>query len=355
MNANVHAMNGKIRVLVVDDSAFMRKALSMMLLKDPEIEVVGTARNGEDGLEKIRQLRPDVVTLDIEMPRMDGLTALKIIMKEMPLPVLMVSSLTTEGAESTLEALDIGAVDFIPKGLSYVSLDIVKIEAILIEKVKGVAKNRRRTAFPSAPKRVHVPPSGWIKVSGPKEVVAIGTSTGGPPALQKVLPRIPADFPVGILIVQHMPPTFTKSLADRLNGQSAIHVKEAEEGDRVEPGVALLAPGDRHMIAQGRSGIRRIHLSEKPDDTLHRPSVDVMTLAVAEAYGGKSLGVILTGMGHDGLEGMGKMKQKGATILAQDEASCVVYGMPRSVVEAGLADKVLPLGEIARGIAQGIK
>jgi len=360
----------KIRVLVVDDSAFMRKAISIMIADDPEIEVVGLAHNGEEGLQKVHELSPDLVTMDIEMPRMDGLTALRKIMLEKPTPVMMVSSLTTEGAEATLEALDLGAVDFIPKQLSYVSLDIIKIKQDLIAKIKHISRrkylvtarslSRRATASlagskPKArPRPVALPilamPSARRTGTKAMRVVAIGTSTGGPPALQLVVPVLPKQFPVPVLIVQHMPATFTKTLAQRLNTLSVLQVKEAEEGDRLDAGMVFIAPGDRHMLVRQQGANRYIHLSHEPADSLYKPSVDVMMTSVAESFRGCTLGVIMTGMGHDGLEAIRKIKKEGGLVIAQDEATCVVYGMPRAIVEAGLADKVSSIECIAGDI-----
>lgn len=353
---------GKARVLVVDDSAFMRKAISLMLESDPEIEVVGMASNGEDGIELNQKLKPDVITLDIEMPRMDGLTALRRIMTENPTPVMMISSLTTEGAEATLEALSLGAVDFIPKQLSFVALDIVKIKEELLAKIKHIAQHKPRFSKlaagairATAPK---IKPGGIATMSsfsGKKSlkkfnIVAIGTSTGGPPALQAVLPLLPKNFPVPVTVVQHMPATFTKSLADRLDGISNVHVKEAEHGERLQPGVAYIAPGGKHMLVKGRPGNAEIVLSDEPRDTLHRPAVNVMVKSVADAYGSAVLGVIMTGMGNDGLEGIRQVKKNGGTAFAQNMETCVVYGMPRAIVDDGLADKVIAIENMAAEI-----
>lgn len=353
---------GKARVLVVDDSAFMRKAISLMLESDPEIEVVGMASNGEDGIELNQKLKPDVITLDIEMPRMDGLTALRRIMNENPTPVMMISSLTTEGAEATLEALSLGAVDFIPKQLSFVALDIVKIKEELLAKIKHIAQHKprfskntagaiRATAPKPKPVSISTPSSGAAKkVLKKYHIVAIGTSTGGPPALQAVLPLLPKNFPVPVTVVQHMPATFTKSLADRLDGISNIHVKEAEQGEKLQAGVAYIAPGGKHMLVKGRPGNTEIVLSDEPRDTLHRPAVNVMVKSVADAYGSAVLGVIMTGMGSDGLEGIRQVKKNGGTAFAQNMETCVVYGMPRAIVDEGLADKIIAIENMAAEI-----
>lgn len=352
-----------ITVLVVDDSAFMRKALSTMLAGDPEIQVVGTARDGEEGLEKIRQLQPDVVTLDIEMPRMDGLTALRHIMMEMPRPVLMVSSLTTEGAEATLKALELGAVDFIPKQLSRVSLDIVKIEGELCAKIKNVAKRKIRPmrlqrkveviAHPVLVERKS-PEAIPQKKTLVRDLVAIGVSTGGPPAIQKVLSKLPENFPACILIAQHMPQAFTGPFAKRLDAVCRIKVKEAEIGDRVQPGVAFVAPGGRHLLIDQKVSRIDLLVSEEPRDALYKPSANVLISSVAQGVGKRGVGVILTGMGSDGLEGIRALKQKSGYILAQDDASCVVYGMPKAVVDAGLADEVLDIEDMSQAIMDAL-
>jgi two-component system chemotaxis response regulator CheB len=350
-------MNRTINVVIVDDSAFMRKSLSMMLESDPEIKVVATARNGKEGIEKIREHRPDLVTMDIEMPEMDGLTALGIIMKEMPVPVLMVSSLTTEGAQATLDALNLGAVDFIPKELSYVSLDIAKIKAELISKVKHIALSRslqfrlqriragspQRAAVRDASSRRSVPPASRRK---DLRAVVVGISTGGPFALLQTIPKIPGDFPLGIAIVQHMPPKFTRSMAERLNGLSALVVKEAEPGDVVRPGLVLVAPGGMHMTFTANGKETAVAISPEPAGTLYRPSADVMMLSAVEAFRAPLLGLIMTGMGKDGLEGLKQIKKGGGYVVAQNEETCVVYGMPRAAVDEGIADAVLPLDEI---------
>lgn len=272
---------------------------------------------------------------------------------------MMVSSLTTDGASATLDALSLGAVDFIPKQLSYVALDIVKIKDELLKKIKHIAHNKsimmsrvrlrtRPSVFRKGPDFKSEPPS-ILTCGGRKNlsIVAIGSSTGGPPALQAIVPRLPRNLPVPVTIVQHMPPAFTKSLADRLNSLAQIQVKEAEQGEPLSAAVAYIAPGDQHMTIKGCGGKERIVLSDEPSDTLHRPAVDVMMKSVAEAHGRRALGVILTGMGSDGLAGLRFMKQKGGTILAQNEESCVVYGMPRAVIEANLADKIVHIDKMA--------
>ncbi len=345
-----------INVVVVDDSAFMRKAISTMLQKDPGIKVVATARDGEEGLKLIRQHNPDVVTLDIEMPKMDGLTALRHIMMEMPRPVLMVSSLTTEGAEATLKAMDLGAVDFIPKQLSKVSLDIVKIERDLISKVKTVAKRKMRPVprlRAAAQRRTAVPvrtPVGRPK----RDVVAIGVSTGGPPAVQKILSSLPKDFPAGIVIAQHMPKAFTGPFANRLNGVSQIKVKEAETGDRLLPGHAFVAPGGSHLIIDQKVSRIDLIVTPEPKEALYKPSANVLVSSVAQAVGRRALGVILTGMGNDGRDGIRELKSKGGRAIAQSDSSCVVYGMPKAIVDDGLADEIIDIDDMATAIINNL-
>jgi len=340
-----------INVLVVDDSAFMRKAISTMLDKDPGIKVIGTARDGQEGLEMVRKLNPDVVTMDIEMPKMDGLTALRHIMMEAPRPVLMVSSLTTEGAEATLKAMELGAVDFIPKQLSKVSLDIIKIEKDLIERVKTVAaRQMRHRAVSRRPVARPVPSVSQTKARKGRpvrDVVAIGVSTGGPPVVQKILSSLPEDFPAGILIAQHMPAAFTGPFAQRLDGVSKIKVKEAENGDVFKPGHAYVAPGGKHIILDQKISRINIVVTDQPADALYKPSANVLISSVAEAVGRRALGVILTGMGSDGCEGIRDLKNKGGKALAQSDNTCVVYGMPKAIVDENLADEVVDLDDLA--------
>ncbi len=353
-----------ISVVVVDDSAFMRKAISTMLEKDPEIRVVATGRDGEEGLELVRKFNPDVVTLDIEMPRMDGLTALRHIMMEMPRPVLMVSSLTTEGAEATLKALDLGAVDFIPKQLSKVSLDIIKIEQDLLLKVKTMAKRKvhplgRPRPMPTLERPGEAGHGLTAKYEGPlvrpqgrliRDVVAIGVSTGGPPAVQRILSALPEDFPAGILIAQHMPAAFTGPFAKRLDGVCKIHVKEAETGDQLRPGHAFVAPGGKHVIVDPKASRIDLVVTGDPKEALYKPSANVLIGSVGEHLGRRALGVVLTGMGNDGMEGIRLLKQKGGRALAQSDATCVVYGMPKAIVDAGLADEIVDVGDMAAAI-----
>ncbi|NUN69450.1 MAG: chemotaxis response regulator protein-glutamate methylesterase [Bacteroidetes bacterium] len=340
----------------------MRKSISMMLEADPGIKVVAVARDGREGIEMIRKHRPQVVTMDIEMPGMNGLDALKVIMKEMPLPVLMFSSLTTEGADATMEALNLGAVDFIPKDMSYVNVNIASKKAELIEKVRNIsntplfrsrfrALNRTQSSSPApAGKAPAVPRTLRTPSRRDFQAMVLGISTGGPFALLQMLPQVPGNFPLGIAIVQHMPPRFTRSLADRINSMSQLSVKEAEEGDVMLPGQVLIAPGGKHLTFRKHGPEMLAHISDMPSTTLYRPSADIMMTSAVEAYNGPLLGVIMTGMGKDGLEGLRLLKKKGGYIMAQNEDSCVVYGMPKAVVDDGIADAVLPLDEIATAL-----
>ncbi|MBK8945005.1 MAG: chemotaxis response regulator protein-glutamate methylesterase [Ignavibacteriae bacterium] len=356
-------MKNKIRILIVDDSAFMRKSLSLLLESDPSISVIDTATDGLEGIEKIKRLRPDIVTLDIEMPRMDGLTALKRIMKECPTPVLMVSSLTTEGAEETLKALELGAVDFIPKAMSFVSVAITGIKEDLIRKVKAIYSsknviNRLNNISSSVITKNLANKSNGNLTTLPKmnyKAFAIGISTGGPISLQKVIPYLSDKIKIPIFIVQHMPPKFTASLAERLNALSHLEVKEAENNEVVRNGVVYIAPGGFHLMLEKESqGTIKIKTSQMPDNVLHKPSVDVMLESVQKIYGKNMLGVIMTGMGKDGLEGIKKLKSAGGFCVAQNEQTCVVYGMPRAIVDNGLADVIAPLEEIPKILNQAV-
>lgn len=354
----------KIRVVVVDDSAFMRKAISQMLESDGKIEVVGIARNGEEGYNMVKSLRPNIVTLDIEMPVMNGLKALQKIMADCPTPVIMISSLTQEGAEDTLKALEYGAVDFIPKNLSYVSLDIIKIKQDLIQKVKGIVHKQSVDDTLSRLRKINLTKNGEDKtksiivnnrLSSSYNAIGIGISTGGPLSLQKVLPRLNPAINKPVFLVQHMPPMFTKSLAMRLNGMSAYEVKEAENDEIVRNKVIYIAPGGKHMtVKRFKLDEVRIIISVYPSDTLHRPSVDIMLNSVSEVYGRNTLGVIMTGMGKDGLEAVKKLKSIGGQCIAQDEESSIIYGMPKAIVDADLADAILPLEKIAEAINNGV-
>ena len=348
-----------IKVLIIDDSAFMRKSLTLMLESDREIRVIATARDGNDGIDKISKLKPDIVTLDVEMPGMDGLTALHVIMEQMPLPVLMVSSLTTEGADATMRAFDLGAVDFISKDLASLSTNIKNIKGELIDKIKQIARSRlvqtrfrmRRLVQSSrektSPWRPALKPVSFEGVVPEVQAVVIGISTGGPEALNKLVPKIPEQFPVGMAIVRHMPPHFTKSLAERLNSISKVRVKEAEQGEIVEPGKVLIAPGGKHMTFENDGAHITTVIADDPVNALYRPSADIMMKSAVAAFRGPLLGVIMTGMGKDGVEGLKEIKSKGGYVIAQDEESCIVYGMPQAALEEGVVDSMVSLENIS--------
>jgi len=331
----------EIKVLIVDDSPFVRKALLRIFDSEPSISVVGVARNGKEAIEKTLSLRPDVLTLDIMMPVVDGIETLKIIMEQCPLPVLVLSQFTHEGAELTLKALELGAMDFVDKS-SKGLMDFLALAEEIIAKVKAIAHNE--------PKKLVYEPrvlSGY-RSQGIVDVVAIGASTGGPPALEMILQKFPRDISFGVLIVQHMPKGFTATLAERLDSMCGIHVKEAEDREKIKPGTALIAPSGLHM--KTRKGSRAIRLEGEPLNLIHRPSVDVLFQSVGEVYGERSMGVILTGMGSDGARGMGIIREKGGITLAQDEETSVIFGMPKVAIKNGVVDKVVPLTEMAEEI-----
>lgn len=356
-------MSESIRVLVVDDSAFMRRAIARMLTADPDIEIVGSVGDGAQGLEAVKTLKPDVVTMDIEMPVMDGLTALKRIMDEVPLPVIMMSTLTQNGATATIQALSLGAFDFVPKPESSM-IDVLGVEHELRDKVRAAATSRgRRRATsatvapaPAAPKPAPAAPAAPKPVITRSqaqwpEVIAIGISTGGPPALQSVFEALPSDYPIGLVVVQHMPPGFTKPLAERLNRICGISIKEASDGDMVQPRQILIAPAGTHLVLKREGGGLKARLIDSSTTkTWHKPSVDVLFASVAQVVGSKSLAIVMTGMGNDGTAGAGAIKGQGGEIWSQDEASSVVYGMPRTVYEAGVVDRVLPLPSIPQAL-----
>jgi two-component system chemotaxis response regulator CheB len=355
----------KIRVLVVDDSVVIRRLVTDVLTADPRIEVAGIAANGRIALDKITQINPDVVTLDVEMPEMDGLQTLAVLRKTHPrLPVIMFSTLTERGALTTLDALSLGASDYVtkPANVGSASAAMARVREQLIPKIKALcdaawaSRDKVSAAMPRPVRRATLTPSGSMR-GRRVEIVAIGTSTGGPNALAELIPQIPEDFPVPILIVQHMPPIFTKLLAERLSAKSAIEVREGAAGEELAGASAWIAPGDYHMILEKLGTRSRIHLSQDPPENSCRPSVDVLFRAVARSYGASVLGVILTGMGQDGVRGCEHIREAGGQIIAQDEATSVVWGMPGFVARAGLADQVLPLeqiaGEIVRRVLRG--
>ena len=363
-----------VKVLIVDDSAFVRRSLTSLLEADKDIEIIGTASNGEDAVAKAKALDPDVITMDVEMPRMNGLAALERIMNENPCPVIMVSSLTSEGADTTLRALELGALDFMPKLSSGSMPDIKRLESELAVKIKALARrkaimrlmfNRKQSApARSLPGAARAGLTGHARESAPAqprkyseadyrrpfEVVSIGVSTGGPPAVQKVLSALPGNFPVPILIAQHMPAAFTGPFATRLNAQCEIAVKEAEPVERVKPGTVYICPGGKHLRLENRGGSLMAVVTEEPKEALYKPSANVLMETTGIAAGRKALGVTLTGMGNDGVDGTRVRKQKGGWAIAQNEASCVVYGMPKAVVDANLADEIVDIADMAHVI-----
>jgi two-component system chemotaxis response regulator CheB len=347
----------KIRVLVVDDSVVIRRLVTQALEHDPELEMVGTASNGAIGLQRIPQFNPDVITLDIEMPDMDGLEMLRHVRCNFPqMRVIMFSTLTERGAAKTLEALTLGADDYVAKVSNEGSLDVsmARLREEMIPKIKQFFRRAPQGQVPSRPDRDSVPAALLARRSmavgqslklRPK-VVVIGVSTGGPTALGAILPKLPADYPLPVLVVQHMPPLFTRFLAERLNSTCQLSVAEATHGRLVEPGEILLAPGDFHMKLALNEELVHVFLDQSPRLNSCRPAVDALFASAAQVYGGAALAVILTGMGQDGLRGAQILKAQGASILVQDEASSVVWGMPGAVANAGLADRVLPLDEV---------
>lgn len=397
--------NSPITVLIVDDSPFMRLTLQKILGQDPEIKVVDTARDGKEGIEKLQALRPQVVTMDVEMPVIDGLQALGEIMRWQPTPIIILSALTTEGAQSSVKALEAGAFDVVAKPSGGPGADIQVLARDLIDKIKAAAHvdpnrlgkrgSQSRSATSSgnrswatgAPNEsasrggssaLGVSPQGLASsahassaLGSPKgrsldrgealpkypiEIVAIGTSTGGPSALQAVLTQLPASFPVPVIVAQHMPPGFTAPLAQRLNGMSPLNIREGVNGEALKAGTVYFAPAGKQMQVQRRGSQLLVHISdESPITTLYRPSVDVMFMSLAKEVGKGTLGVVMTGMGNDGLKGMKEIKEREGFAIAEAEETCVVYGMPRSIVDAGLADRIVPLGEIARNIIECVQ
>ncbi len=384
-----------IKVLVVDDSAFFRRRVSEILNEHSDLQVIGDAANGKDAIEKTQQLRPDVITMDIEMPVMDGITSVRHIMEKCPTPIIMFSSLTHEGAKATLDALEAGALDFLPKKFEDIAKDKKEGTKLLQERVRalgrkaGMMSRRPASTLSSATTRIEPrrteatrPSSSPLtsrldrttrtqpttpttaratpvarpvtnrRASGKSyKLLAIGTSTGGPVALQKVLTSFPSNFNMPIILVQHMPAAFTPAFAARLNSLCKISVKEAESGDVLRPGTAYLAPGGKQMLIEGRSSSPTLKIMEDDSGKLtYKPSVDLSFGSAAKVYGGDVLGVILTGMGADGREGCRMLKQRGAKIWAQDEASCVVYGMPQAVTNAGISEENIDIESMGSAI-----
>lgn len=373
-----------IRVLIVDDSSFFRRRLSEIIAADVEMVVAGTANNGREAVDKALELKPDVITMDVEMPLMDGIQAVREILKQQRVPILMFSSLTHAGAKATLDALEAGAVDFLPKKFEDIARDKGEAIELLRQRIKAVARRRstpaRATAAP-APASVVGPSSSParpstiartplaraellksperettessldkpFKVSGKQyKLVAIGTSTGGPVALQTIITALPANFPLPILLVQHMPAAFTGAFAARLNSLAKIEVREAADGDVLKPGVAYLAPGGKQMLVEGSEQAAKLRIKEDDSPRItFKPSVDVTFATASKIFSDKVLAVVLTGMGSDGRDGCRLLKQAGSRIWAQDEASCVVYGMPQAVTAAGLTDVEVSLPDVA--------
>ncbi len=344
----------KIRVLVVDDSVVFRRLVSEELAADPMIEVVGTAANGRIALQKLPQVTPDLVILDVEMPELDGLETLTELRKTYPrLPVIMFSSLTERGASETIEALSRGATDYFTKPANLGGLD-ASLQVIRDELIPEIKEICRLTVVPP-PAAPLAPPVRSAERTGRIDLLAIGTSTGGPNALSDVFSNLPADLGVPVVIVQHMPPMFTRLLAERLSTQGPIKVEEAHSGGVLRPGHGWIAPGDYHMILVRDGAATRVLVHQDPQENSCRPAVDVLFRSVAQTHGGSTLAVILTGMGQDGLRGCEAIKAAGGEVFAQDEASSVVWGMPGYVVKAGLADRVLPLNQIAPEIVRRIR
>lgn len=348
-------MDKKIRVVIADDSALMRKRLGEILNSDPDIEVVAVVRNGEEAVEAVHSLKPDVVTLDVEMPILNGIEALGYIMSEHPVPCVMISAFTAEGTKETIRALEFGAIDFVTKPSGPISPDIAKMAAEIIGKVKIAARvsvARLKLMWAEKAKedsKLQKKPSSIVSV------FAMASSTGGTQALASILPALRADFPAAILVVQHMPEGFTKSLAERLNWQSKISIVEAEHEMPVKPAQVIIAKGGRHMEIAGKPECPHIILNDNPPKLGVRPCADIMMESAARIFGNKTVGVILTGMGSDGTLGSQAIKSAGGQIIAEAKSSCVVYGMPKSVVEAGLADKVVSLNAVAGEMEKLVK
>ena len=337
-----------VKVLIVDDSAFFRRRLTEIINADPRLEVIASAADGMEAVEMVSRYRPDVITMDLEMPLLDGIGAVKKIMRRRPTPVLMLSTWTTEGAKATLDALDAGAMDFLPKRFEDLAQDKTRARQKLCDRINFLATHanpHKQTSVAKTTELTHPRiPAEKKKI----ELVVIGTSTGGPVALQNVLSQLPANFPFPIILLQHMPATFTPSFAERLNSQCDIRIKEAQQNDVLRPGIAYLAPGGQQLLLKGRRGQLYLQVDPGPENATYRPCIDVTLESVSQVCPAQTLTIILTGMGADGCEGAIKMHQKGSTIWAQDQQSSTIYGMPMAVAKAGVADKVLSLTEIGK-------
>jgi len=376
-----------VKVLVVDDSGFFRKRVCEILGSVPDIQVVGTASNGREAIDLVKKFRPDVVTMDYEMPVMDGVTAVRHIMAECPTSILMFSSLTYEGARVTLDALEAGAVDFLPKNFEDIARDATKMQEVLKSRILALANPRNLKAAPASPPSTTSSPSARPSVRTPErreqkipaasrasskpvaapgavregkpiqhpvDLLVIGTSTGGPVALQKVLTQLPGNLPVPVLVVQHMPASFTPAFAERLNSLCKLKVKHAADGDYLRRGEVLLAPGGKQMLVAGKGSSLHVNIHESDERLTYKPSVDVTFGSASKALPGRVLGIVLTGMGADGREGCRMLKRSGSTVWTQSAKTCVIYGMPMAVDKAGFSDGSIDLGDIANRIVSGI-
>ena len=341
-----------IKVLVVDDSSFFRRRITEFISTDPDIQVVGQAIDGLDAIEKTNSLNPDIITMDIEMPRLDGISAVKKIREtKKDIPILMFSSLTHEGAKATFEALDAGASDFLPKKFEEIAAERQEAIKKLCDRIKSLTKNRSAAKVPTIKIPESLRATKTASVRG-YQLAVIGASTGGPIAIEKVLKSLPGSFPLPILLIQHMPASFTGAFAERLDKMCAINVKEAQDGDTLQPGTAYIAPGGRQMRLKKNGRGCVLSVNDEPVNTTYKPCVDITFDSVADQYHGRVLAIVLTGMGSDGCKGARLLREKGATVWAQDEASCVVYGMPMAVVKENLADKVMSVDEIGMSLAR---
>ena len=347
-------MDRVLRVVVVDDSAYVRKVVREILSRSPFVEVVGTARDGREALDLVEELDPDVVTCDLIMPELDGVGFVREQMQRRPVPIIIMS-IANETAEAALTALDAGAIDFVQKPTALASEKIFEVSTELIEKVKAAGQiqlNRIATA-PTPPMGTITEPAPKIAGNHSVDLVVIGISTGGPQALKRLIPQLPSDFPVPVLMVMHMPVGYTEMYAAKLNELSPLEVKEAAEGDEIKPGRVFLGAAGRHLSVKREPNGRVVtHLDARPFNTLHKPAVDVLFQSVAEVYGHRVLGVVMTGMGSDGKQGAAWIKSQGGLIFTEAESSCVVYGMPSAVMEAGLSDKSVALDHMARAIRE---